>query len=98
MTLCLSQSPIQKVSGALSSGEKVAEFEADHSQLSSAKDNNHWSYTSTHSQGDLPVMQRLPWAVHDVSTQIRGTVLVRHTVTARNLRRVYKRELQKNAY
>ena len=98
VVLCLSQSPILKVSGALSSGEKVAEHEADHSQTSSAKDSNHWSYTSNHSQGDLPVMQRLPWAAHDVSTQICGAVLVKHTVTARNFRHVYKGELQKSAY
>ena len=98
MVLCLSQSPIPKVSSAISSGDKVAELETGHSQPTSAKDNNHWSYTSTHSQGDLPVMQRLPWAVHDMSTQIRGAVLVRYTVTARNLRRVYKGELQISVY
>jgi hypothetical protein len=98
VVLYLSQSPIPKVSGAIYSGDKVAELETDHSQPPSAKDNNHWSYTSAHSQGDLPVMQRLPWAVHDVSKQIRGAVLVRHTVTVRNLRRVYKGELQISVY
>jgi len=90
VVLCLSQSPIQKLSGAVSSGKKVAELEAEHSQPSSAKDNNQWSYTSTHSQGGLPVKQRLPWAVHNVSTQIRDALLVRHMVTARKLRRLCK--------
>ena len=42
-------------------------------------------------------MQRLPWAVHDVATHIRDALLVRHTVTARNHRRVYKGKLQKSA-
>jgi len=56
VVVCLSQSPIQKESLAVSSGEKVSELEADHSQPSIAEDNNHWGYTSTHSQGDLPVM------------------------------------------
>jgi hypothetical protein len=51
-----------------------------------------------HSLTGGPVMQQLPWAVHDVSIQIRGAVLVRHTVTARNLWRVYKGELQTSAY
>jgi hypothetical protein len=41
VVLCLSQSPIQQVSGAVSSGDKVAKIEAGNSHLSSAKDSNH---------------------------------------------------------